>query len=255
MKWKTRIVAVVSTAVLVAVVGIVGFALTNYTVSYECSTSFGYKEGEPQTFSALYGNDTSSIIRHNIQDRYRSLVFMMSDRLYFPFAFDKMVYRCLSDPRLKGDGEDRVRAVLSSMRFEVVGMPSTNFVYPCRLVITDQENRNLGEYARLCMAMFKERLNEEENVRADKAVLYEHEQMLKTERRITELENTVSSGNSDSSVVEELHRARKTVHELQRRMEKKREEVMSRNARRIIQESQPEISWVVRRKPRKEKAP
>ena len=243
----------VTSATLVAITGAVGMTLSLCSVSYECKIEFCYQDGVPSAAVVSRGDNALGEIGPSIQDRYRSLVLEFADKQYFPFPLEKMVRRCMSDAKLQNESEKRTRSVLSTMRLDVTGVPCTNYVYPCRLVLSSGEKRNLGEYGSLCLTMVKERLQEENSVYADKAALNEIVQMRKVERRIKELEKHVEDGSGTESAEAELEQAKQTVQKMQKRIEEIRKDVMSRCAQRIICESPPEVSWVMRRKERNER--
>lgn len=239
---------VVDTAVVAVALAAVGAVMANCSVLYESQIEFCYQDGVPSATVAFHGQNSSEAVSHSIQNRYRSLMFEFADKMYFPLPFEERVRRCQEASELRGECEHRTRAVLSTMRLEVVGMPRTNFAYRCRLVLEDREKRNMDEYARICLAMIKDRLDEDNKVYADKAALNEIEQMRKAERRIGELEKSMLKGNAESSTEEELRQARDTVKKMSARIEEIRKQVMNENAIRIIDDSQPTVSWVIRRR-------
>ena len=164
------------------------------------------------------------------------------------FSSKDGLVKCRHDPALQGESESRIRSVLSSVRLDVVGMPSTNFVYPCQLVLSNGDKRNLDAYARFCMDMVKEQLNEENELSVAKCTTKEFQSMKKAERKIDEIESAAKSENAIASSEEELRLAWRTVSEMKQKIEEIRSLVMSTGGRRIVYESQPEISWVIRRK-------
>ena len=98
------------------------------------------------------------------------------------FSSKKGAIMCQRDIESLREPISRIEAVLASARLEVVGMPSTNFVYPCRLILVAGDSRNLCEYARFCMDRVKERLADENWILVAKVVLHEYE--MKQARRI-----------------------------------------------------------------------
>lgn len=225
-------------AVLGVLAGIVFCLFDNLSVSYECQIEFLYEDLVPkQNSRAPCGN--------YIENRQRILLSEFNSE-YYPFTVDEMVRRCLSDPKLRTESEQRVRTVLSTKRFDVSESRCTNALYSYQLVLADREKRNLDEFARLCMKILKEKLQRENMIRADKASYNENQQMRKTERRIRELEN-----KKDASAEDELRQARKMVKEKEQRIAEIKAQVMSRAARGVIYESPPVFSWVIRRKAKK----
>ena len=237
--------------VLAATIGAVCVVAMNCSLSHACQIEFCYQDGVPSKTAGTHGGCAREAIGLTIQNRYRGLLFEFSDKPYFPLPFEKMVQRCLSAPELEGESERRTRAVLSTMRFEVIGMPSTNFAYQCRLVLTDPERQNIDKYARICLAMLRERLDEDCRLRADKTVINEVQRMRKAEKRIEELEKSLAQGSIGRAAEEELLQARSSVKETGVRIEEIRRNVMDTNERRITHESPPEVFWVIRREGRK----
>ena len=115
-------------------------------------------------------------------------------------------------------------------------------------VSAELDKRNLEAYARFCMDMVKEQLNEENELSVAKCTTKEFQSMKKAERKIDEIESAAKSGNAIASSEEELRLAWRTVSEMKQKIEEIRSLVMSTGGRRIVYESQPEISWVIRRK-------
>lgn len=224
---------------------------SNLSVSYECQVDFFYEFDRPFVDP---GRGILKADESNRRARYEDIVSNFKNEVFLLLLKDGPS-RCQRDSILQSESESRIRAVLASVRLDVIGMPSTNFVYPCRLVLSDVDSRNLCEYARLCMDIVKDQIEDKNRISVAKATVREHQMLMRAERRIEELKKAATKGESMPAAEEEMRLARYTIEEMKKKIEAVREFVMSTGGRRIIQESQPEISWVVRRKPRKEKAP
>jgi hypothetical protein len=97
------------------------------------------------------------------------------------------------------------------------------------------------------MDRVKERLADENWILVAKVALHEYEQMHKAELRIKELEKRTVDGDGTASDEVEMKQARQIVREMQMRIEEIRKDVMSRREQRIIHESPPKISSIIRR--------
>jgi len=242
-----KILAVAGGIIILGVIaGIVLCLLRNLSVTYECKVDFLYEYERPS------GDVASRGATGNYSDRYRlrhdDILYGFKRELEL-FSSKKGSLMCQRDIESLGEPISRIEAVLASARLDVVGMPSTNFVYPCRLVLVDGDSRNLGEYARFCMDRIKERLADENWVLVAKVAMREYEQMHKAERQIKELEKRALDGGGAASDEIEMKQAQQTVREMQMRIEEIRKDVMSRREQRIIQESPPKVSVIIRRKP------
>ena len=105
-----------------------------------------------------------------------------------------------------------------------------------------------SQFERFCMDMVKEQLNEENELSVAKCTTKEFQSMKKAERKIDEIESAAKSENAIASSEEELRLAWRTVSEMKQKIEEIRSLVMSTGGRRMVYESQPDISWVICRK-------
>lgn len=226
--------------------GILLCLLRNLSVTYECKVDFLYEYERPS--KDVTSRDAIGNYSDKRRVRHDDILYGFKRELEL-FSSKKGALMCQRDIESLGEPMSRIETVLASARLEVVGIPSTNFVYPCRLVLVDGDRRNLGEYARFCMDRVKERLAEENWILVAKVALHEYEQMHKAERRIMELEKRASDGGGTASDEVEMKQARQTVREMQMRIEEIRKDVMSRREQRIIHESPPKVSLIIRRKP------
>jgi len=239
-----KIIAVTGGVMVVCMMAGLAFCLLcNLTVAYECRVDFLYEYDRPY-------KDDHGRLEADEDNRHARLedISCGFKREMALFTSPKGVLRCRRDLAALGESVSRTEAILASARLDVVGMPCTNFVYLCRLVLADGDSRNLGEYARFCMKMVREHADEENRIVVAKATIHEYGKMRKAERRVKELECQVVNGGGDRSIEHELHMARETVVEMNRRIEEIGKSVMSGGGRHIIFESPPEMSWVVRRK-------
>ena len=128
------------TGVAVVVVGIltgVGFYLSSsLSISYECHVDFLYEFDRP--FKNVPGRGTFNADEHNRRFGYEDITSDFKNEVVLSLLRDG-VSRCLRDPILQSESESRIRAVLASVRLDVIGMPSTNFVYPCRITLSRSE--------------------------------------------------------------------------------------------------------------------
>ena len=228
--------------------GIVFHLLCNLSVTYECRVDFLYEYDRP--YRDIHGCLEAD--EGNRRARFEDISCGFKNELAL-FTSRKGVSRCQRDLAPLGEPVSRIEAILASVRLNVVGMPCTNFVYPCRLVLADGDGRNLAAFAGFCMNRVREQADEENGIVVAKATVYEHGNMRKAERRVKELESQVANGKGDRSKEQELRMARETVGEMNRRIEEIGKRVMSRGGRHIIFESPPDVSWVVRRKERTER--
>ena len=246
MKKKTGILIGVVITVLLVITGTVGFVLMNYMVLYECQIEFHYEDYKHRNPEPPCDNLFGDEGRNYVKDLHRILLRQFNSE-YYSYTIDEMVRRCQSNPKLKDESERRIRTILLTRRIDLIEESCANSFYAYRLVLTDLEKRNLDEFARLCMTMFKEKFKEECRVRMDKAISREVETIRKAERRIEELEKAKAEGKEISTREEELRMARHMIAAMKMKIEEIRKEAMS-NEGRIIYESQPEVSWVIRRK-------
>ena len=248
MNRKILVVAGIISIVLAVVGGAAACLAGRLSVSHECRVDFLYEYGKPHPREdGLRGEllreaeDGNRCAKHAevCEDLKRVLSFLASND---GFSL------CQRHIALQGESVARIRTVLASARLDVVGMPCTNFVYPCRLVLADGDKRNLMAFARFCMNRVKEQVDEENRIRIHKATISEYMVMRKAERRVKELERQVVNGEGNHSIEHELRMAQETVGEMNRRIEEIGKSVMLRGGRYIIFESPPEVSWVLRRK-------
>ena len=131
--------------VLVSVVVCIVFCLLHkLSVSYKCQVDFLYEFDRP--FKEIPGRGILNADESNRTARYESIIDDFRREMAFFSSKDGLV-KCRHDPALQGESESCIRSVLSSVRLDVVGKPSTNFVYPCRLVLSNVDKRNLDAYA------------------------------------------------------------------------------------------------------------
>lgn len=229
-----RIVVVLGIAiVLLCMAAIVTATLS---VSYECHVDFLYEYDKPFVQRGSNGVSIRKPDEHNLRARHE-LIEDGFRRILSTHAFKDRVLECMQDPVLKGDSEARISSVLSSMRFEVVGMATTNFVFPCRLRLSDGDRRNLGDYARICMGMLKDNLDEENEKTVSRCAYAEYQLMRKSENRIKSLEKDIADGKEAG--IEELRDLRNKVREMQIKIDGIRGRVMKTTFKRIIEESKP----------------
>ena len=225
------------------------YLLNGFSVSYECQIEFLYEDRALEMACDSFGDSSCDGNTMRIKNRSR-LVLSEFNSEYGAFSTDEMVRRCRTEASLRDESEQRSKAVLSSRKIEVVEGLCTNSVYGYRIRLEDSREQNLGEYARLCIKVIKDQMDRESEIRADKAVFYENQQMRKAEQRIKELAKSISKCDTSQASETELQRAKDTVRETGRRIEEIRSKVLSRNSRRIIYESKPKVSWVVRGEPK-----
>ena len=246
---KKLIVAAGMVVAVVGAVAVTALCLSRcLSVSYECQVDFLYEFDRP--FREMPGRGILNADESNRNARYESIMENFRREMAFCSGKDGLI-RCRHDPTLQGESESRIRSVLSSVRLDVTGMPSTNFVYSCRLVLSNGDKRNLDSYARFCMDRVKEQLNEENELSIAKCTTKEFQTLKKSEKKIEELEKAIANGEASPSAKNELRNERRTVDEMKKRIEEVKEFVLSTGGRRIIYEATPKISWVLRRKARK----
>jgi hypothetical protein len=98
------------------------------------------------------------------------------------------------------------------------------------------------------MDRVKDRISEKNRISIAKATVKEHQMLMQAERRIEELEKAVAKGEEIPTTEKELRMARHTMEAMKTKIDEVRESVMYTGGQRIIYESQPEVSWVIRRK-------
>lgn len=244
----------VATGVLLLILSMAMFALRNRTVLYECRVEFQYEDGKPFEVNTPQEKFVCRADEHNRRVGYE-LLSAEFKREWHSFPLSERIRRCQRNPALQGESEDRIKDILSSLQLDVVGMPCTNFVYPCRLLLSDGSRRNLGEYARCCMDIVKEKVDEDNRIALYKCAFGEYQRMRKAERRITELEKSIAGGSADPITAKELQQARQTVTEMETKIDEIRRKMMARHPRQIVYESEPKVIWVIRRKARKGSRP
>ena len=229
--------AVLSVVLLLAVVG-----LRNVFVIYVCQVDFLFECGKPFAASTSEDSTGYTVDEHNRLACYEMLVSDFK-REWHSFPMSEKMLRCKQDSILRMEPESRTQDIFSSMQLDVIGMPSTNFVYPCRLLLSDVSRRNLGEYARICMGIVKDKIDEDNRIALYKCTFREHQAMRRAERRIKDIEKLSEKAGMESAMDEELSQARQTVRDMEKVIEQVRERVMSKREKRITQESPPDISW------------
>lgn len=217
--------------------------LRNVSVTYVCQVDFSFEYGKPFVRSEPDGVSSLPADEHNRRAKYEFIEEEFRRDLYMA-PLDERILKCRQSPILKDEPESRVRSVLSSMKFEVVGMSITNFVYPCRLVLSDHDRRNLGEYARCCMASLKEGLEVENEVSVFKCAYDEYQLMRKSEDEIKKLEKALGDGAASDEQKLELRRLRQVVQDMRQKIDEVRVRVMEVSARRILDESEPNTTPV-----------
>ena len=229
-----------------ALAGLALYLLYDFSVSVECRVGFQYEFGKPSKDGQSLGSLEADEFNRNV--RYKKVIDDFKREMFFCSSKAGIV-KCCRESAFLGESESRIREILSSVRFEVTGMPSTNFVYECQLVLSSDDGRNIESYARYCMDRFKERLAEENKVLIAKCTTKEFQTMKKAEKKIAELESLSKCGDV-TAVKNELRNAHLTVEEMKKKIDKIGEYVLPTNGRRIIYEAAPEISWTVRCKAR-----
>lgn len=101
------------------------------------------------------------------------------------------------------------------------------------------------------MDRVKLQLEKENSLSVARVTIKEYQELKKAERRIEELNNSAAKASNASSVEDELRQTMQIVERMKKKIEEVRELVMSTGGRRIIYESQPEVSWIIRSKSRK----
>lgn len=247
MNGKILAVSGIGVAAVAVMTGAVLYLAHDLSVAYECQVDFLYEFDRP--FRDVPGRGTLNADESNRNARYEDIMAGFKREVPWYSSRDGVV-RCQQDLALRGEPESRIKAVLSSVRLGVVEMPSTNFVYSCRLVLSDSDSRNLDEYARFCMDRIKLQVEEENRLSIARVTIKECQTLKKAERKIEELKNAAAKKDV-SSAEDELSQAMQTAEMMRRKIEEVRELVTSSGGRRIIYESQPEISWILRRKSNK----
>lgn len=248
MNGKILAVSGIGVAAVAVMTGAVLYLAHDLSVAYECQVDFLYEFDRP--FRDVPGRGTLNADESNRNARYEDIMAGFKREMPWYSSRDGVV-RCQQDPALQVESESRIKAVLSSVRLGVVEIPSTNFVYSCRLVLSDSDSRNLDEYARFCMDRIKLQVEEENSLSIARATIRECQTLKRAERKIEELKNAAAKGSDASSAGDELSQAMQTAEMMRRKIEEIRELVTSSGGRRIIYESQPEISWVLRSKSNK----
>ena len=228
--------AAVLVGCLAVLAGLSFVAFGRITMRHECEIKFLLEHGKPIMDASASDGNTGVADKRDIENRYDSIVDDFSGNWY-PCRLDERVERCRKDINLNAEPENRTRSILSSMKLEVVGMPSTNFVYSCRLVISDAEQRNLDVYAKTCMRMVKERIAEDNKVQGYRAINNEYQRMRKIERMIQVLKKEGCEDNSKKEM--ELNKLRQDVSEIKQKIDEVLTHVSQMYDRLVIYESEP----------------
>lgn len=227
----------------------IGAFLHFYDILYVCTVEFSYQDVSSRHAPfELDNGDYRKVDGQFIESRYRSLLLDFDNRENFPLPLEKIIQRSRLAPEIASYGEQRARNIFSSAKLSIVDIPPTNFMFRCRLVLTDLEKSNIEDYAKFYMMIISECFDSETKRICDKSVFREVQNLRKAERRIEELQYKSSTSSLSYEENQDLRQLMALVQRLKSQIELKQKEVADRSARRIAHQSEPMVTWMLLRR-------
>ena len=164
------------------------YILSRLGFEYECQIDFLYEDR--LVWNAQTRNDeiAKSADEHNRNAVFESLVHDFAKGMS-PFdSLEQRVCRCREDTALAHEDAKRIERVLSTLHFDVIERPTSNFVFVCRLTVKDGMRRNLSEIARVCLDIAEEKVLADNQANLWRCAYDKFEPMRRNERRSDELE-------------------------------------------------------------------
>lgn len=212
---------------------------------HECQIDFLYEDR--LVWNAQTRNDevAKSADEHNRNAVFESLVRDFAKGMS-PFdSLEQRVCRCREDTALAHEDAKRIERVLSTLHFDVIERPTSNFVFVCRLTVKDGMRRNLSEIARVCLDIAEEKVLADNQANLWRCAYDKFEPMRRNERRIDELEEISKKRELAAAEKEELASAKESVASLRSAIDVVEQKMRATRWGRIRNRSQPRLRYRV----------
>ena len=224
---------------------VAAYIFSRLEVEYECQIDFLYEDR--LVWNAQTRNDeiAKSADEHNRNAVFESLVHDFAKGMS-PFdSLEQRVCRCREDTALAHEDAKRIERVLSTLHFDVIERPTSNFVFVCRLTVKDGMRRNLSEIARVCMDIAEEKVLADNQVNLWRCAYDKFEPMRRNERRIDELEEISKKRELEATEKDELASAKESVARLRSAIDAIEQKMRATRWGRIRNRSQPRLCYHV----------
>ena len=224
---------------------VAAYIFSRLEVEYECQIDFLYEDR--LVWNAQTRNDeiAKSADEHNRNAVFESLVHDFAKGMS-PFdSLEQRVCRCREDTALAHEDAKRIERVLSTLHFDVIERPTSNFVFVCRLTVKDGMRRNLSEIARVCMDIAEEKVLADNQANLWRCAYDKFEPMRRNERRIDELEEISKKRELEATEKDELASAKESVARLRSAIDAIEQKMRATRWGRIRNRSQPRLRYRV----------
>ena len=224
---------------------VAAYIFTRLEVEHECQIDFLYEDR--LVWNAQTRNDeiAKSADEHNRNAVFESLVHDFAKGMS-PFdSLEQRVCRCREDAALTYEDATRIARVLSTLHFDVIERPTSNFVFVCRLTVKDGMRRNLSEIARVCMDIAEEKIRADNQANLWRCAYDKFEPMRRNERRIDELEEISKKRELEATEKDELASAKESVARLRSAIDAIEQKMRATRWGRIRNRSQPRLRYRV----------
>ena len=220
---------------------VAAYIFSRLEVEHECQIDFLYEDR--LVWNAQTRNDeiAKSADEHNRNAVFESLVHDFAKGMS-PFdSLEQRVCRCREDAALTYEDATRIARVLSTLHFDVIERPTSNFVFVCRLTVKDGMRRNLSEIARVCMDIAEEKIRADNQANLWRCAYDKFEPMRRNERRIDELEEISKKRELAAAEKEELASAKESVARLRSAIDAIEQKMRATRWGRIRNRSKPRL--------------
>ena len=234
----------------IVIFGVVGLAVcaavyifSRLELEYECQIDFLYEDRMVWNTQTRNDEIAKSADEHNRNAVFESLVHDFAKGMS-PFdSLEQRVYRCREDASLAHEDAKRIERVLSTLQFDVVERPISNFVFVCRLTVKDSMRENLSDIARVCMDIAEEKVLADNQANLWRCAYDKFEPMMRNERRIEELEEISKKRELAAAEKEELASAKESVASLRSAIGAVEQKMRATRWGRIRNRSQPRLRY------------
>lgn len=220
---------------------VAAYIFSRLEVEHECQIDFLYEDR--LVWNAQTRNDeiAKSADEHNRNAVFESLVHDFAKGMS-PFdSLEQRVCRCREDTALAHEDAKRIERVLSTLHFDVIERPTSNFVFVCRLTVKDGMRRNLSEIARVCMDIAEEKIRADNQANLWRCAYDKFEPMRRNERRIDELEEISKKRELEATEKDELASAKESVVRLRSAIDAVEQKMRATRWGRIRNRSKPRL--------------
>ena len=220
---------------------VAAYIFSRLEVEHECQIDFLYEDR--LVWNAQTRNDeiAKSADEHNRNAVFESLVHDFAKGMS-PFdSLEQRVCRCREGTALAHEDAKRIERVLSTLHFDVIERPTSNFVFVCRLTVKDGMRRNLSEIARVCMDIAEEKIRADNQANLWRCAYDKFEPMRRNERRIDELEEISKKRELEATEKDELASAKESVARLRSAIDAIEQKMRATRWGRIRNRSKPRL--------------